>query len=198
MSGIAKLMGAMAGLSLLAGCAASVPEARVTRFHLGQPIARAAILIEPRDPAQRSSLEFTTDLTAMNRALTGAGFTVTTDPQRAELTAQVEVTRESRDLGPSSSGLSIGLGGGTYGSGVGVGGGVTLPIGKRNRVEGIRTELFVQIKRRGAQDVMWEGRAHLEARSGTPYASPAAAVDRLATALFKDFPGESGRTITVK
>jgi hypothetical protein len=46
--------------------------------------------------------------------------------------------------------------------------------------------------------VVWEGRARLEARDGTPYASSAAAVDKLAMALFKDFPGESGRTISVK
>jgi hypothetical protein len=38
----------------------------------------------------------------------------------------------------------------------------------------------------------------MEARAGTDLASPGAAVDRLAAALFRDFPGESGRTIRVR
>jgi hypothetical protein len=38
----------------------------------------------------------------------------------------------------------------------------------------------------------------MEARGGSPGASRAGAADRLAAALFRDFPGESGRTIRVR
>ncbi|MDQ4087940.1 MAG: DUF4136 domain-containing protein, partial [Pseudomonadota bacterium] len=60
------------------------------------------------------------------------------------------------------------------------------------------SELNVRIQRRSDATVAWEGRAQLQ---GRPPASPAdrtAMVDRLAEALFRDFPGESGRTIRVR
>ena len=45
--------------------------------------------------------------------------------------------------------------------------------------------------------VVWEGRAQTEAPGNAPAAQPGLAADKLARALFQDFPGESGRTITV-
>ena len=45
--------------------------------------------------------------------------------------------------------------------------------------------------------VVWEGRAQTEAPGNAPSAQPGLAADKLARALFQDFPGESGRTITV-
>jgi hypothetical protein len=59
-------------------------------------------------------------------------------------------------------------------------------------------ELEVRIQRRSDGSVPWTGRARLEARARSPLADRRAAVDRLATALFQDFPGESGRTIRVR
>ena len=53
----------------------------------------------------------------------------------------------------------------------------------------------VRIKRRSDGTIFWEGRASTEARPGAPEAQPVAAVEKLAAALFQDFPGESGRTI---
>ena len=43
-----------------------------------------------------------------------------------------------------------------------------------------------------------EAVAATEARADSPMAQPAAAVEKLADALFRDFPGESGRTIRVE
>src|SRR3546814_13817749 len=60
------------------------------------------------------------------------------------------------------------------------------------------TELNVQIKRRADATVIWEGRAITEAKENAPAAQPGMAAAKLAGALFKDFPGVSGRTITVK
>jgi hypothetical protein len=45
--------------------------------------------------------------------------------------------------------------------------------------------------------VIWEGRAQTQG-VGVENAQPAQTAARLASALFKDFPGESGVTITVK
>jgi len=189
---------ALAGAALLAGCAAQIPPAEVTRFHLGQPVAQGQIAVEPRNANEANSLEFQSIATPIARQLQARGFTIASDLPRSELVAVVDLQQASRQIGPERSAFSIGLGGGTYGGGVGVGGGVSFPVGKKTVPMATRTDLFVQLKRRSDGTVFWEGRARLEARDGTPYASTAAAADKLAAALFKDFPGESGRTITVK
>jgi len=189
---------ALAALLLLGGCAAQVPPVEVTRFHLGQPIARGEIAVEPRDPNEAKSLEFAGEAASISRELKAAGFAIAPDLPRSELVAVADIQQITRQTGPERSAFSIGLGGGSYGGGVGVGGGVSFPVGKKTVPRATRTDLFVQIKRRSDGTVIWEGRGRLEARDGTPLASPVAAVDKLAAALFKDFPGESGRTITVK
>jgi len=185
-------------VALLAGCTAQTPVAEVTRFHLNQPIAPGSIAIEPRDPAQGASLEFESYAGSIARELKTRGFSIAPDVSRSDLVAVVGVERMTRQTGPARSAFSIGLGGGSFGSGGGVGGGISFPVGKKTVPEATRTSLFVQLKRRSDGSVIWEGRAQMEARAGTPYAAPAAAVDKLAAAMFKDFPGESGRTITVK
>lgn len=195
---IMKAAPALLGVMLLAGCAAQTPPVELTRFHLGQPVARGDIAIEPRNPNDAKSLEFESISASIARELKARGFSIAANLPRSEQVAVVEIVQETRQTGPERSTFSIGLGGGTYGGGVGVGGGLSLPVGKKITPRATRTSLFVQIKRRSEGTVIWEGRARIEARDGTPYASTAAAVDRLAIALFKDFPGESGRPITVK
>lgn len=182
----------------LAGCAAQTPPTQVTRFHLGQPIARADVAVEPRDPAAANSLEFRNYADAVAGELGRAGFRVVPRLTRSELVAVVDVMRGTREGFARSSPVSVGIGGGTFGNHVGVGGGLSFPIGKRRSNEAVLTELSVQLKRRSEGTVVWEGRARTEARAGTPYADPDASVRKLAAALFAGFPGESGRTITVK
>ena len=182
----------------LAGCAAQAPETRVTRFHLGQPIARGEIVVEPRDPTTAKDLEYQTYARAVAEELGRQGFNLAPGVAKSELVAVVEASRGTRAMYQERSPFSVGIGGGSFGGNVGVGGGVSFPIGKGKTREIIGTELAVQIKRRSDGTVIWEGRAMSEARSGTPYAEPAAAAAKLATALFQGFPGESGRTITVR
>jgi hypothetical protein len=191
----AALLGSVLGL---AGCAAQPPEAHVTRFHLGQPIARGQITVEPLYPPAAKDLEYQSYATAVSAELARLGFTLAPGLSKSELVAIMNVTRRSRDTLSEGSPVSIGIGGGTFGRHVGVGGGLSFPIGKPRSSELAVTELSVQIKRRSDGTVIWEGRAVSEARGGTPYADPATAVRKLAAALFQGFPGESGRTITVK
>ena len=202
MKRFASCLGALAGLALLSGCMTDggpTPPS-VTRVHLGQPIARGVIAEEPSDPADAASLEFDAVADAVARELTRLGWTVEKSNARSEQVAVVSVSQQSR-IAPRRSGFSIGLGGGTasYGrrSGVGVGAGVNIPV-RRTRNELVATQLAVRIQRRSDATVAWEGRADFEARADRPEASPAAAADRLAAALFRDFPGESGRTIRVR
>lgn len=190
---------AMLGAALaIAGCAAQAPETRVTRFHLGQPIARGEIAVEARDPSAADTLEFRSYADAVAAELARTGFSLAPGIAKSEIVAVVDVARGTRAMLQERSPFSVGIGGGSFGGGVGVGGGVSFPIGKGRSRELIATELSVQIKRRSDGTVIWEGRAQSEALSNTPYADPAAASAKLAAALFQGFPGESGRTIVVK
>ena len=195
-------LAALAAMTLVAGCATTdaPSETSVTRFHLGQPIARGQIAIEATDPHDVGSLEFSQIATSVGRELTRLGWTIVPGGT-SEQVATVALTQQSREAA-RRSGLSVGIGGGTgsYGrhGGVGIGGGVTVPVGGRGSDLIVGSRLNVRIQRRSDATVAWEGRAELEARAGTPLSGRAGAADRLAAALFRDFPGESGRTIRVR
>lgn len=198
MRAIRSTLIAVGGALILAGCAAQTPQTRLTRFHLDQPIAPGEVVVEPRDPTLAKDLEFQSYASIVQGELTRLGFGTARDLTKSELVAVTDVRRYSQPVGQARSPLSIGLGGGSFGGGVGVGGGVSFPVGKpRQNYEDI-TELSVQLKRRSEGTVIWEGRAQTGARSGTAAAAPEAQVRTLATALFRDFPGKSGETITVK
>jgi hypothetical protein len=175
----------------LGGCATSIPPVQVTRFHLGSEIVRgpvAPVVVE-------NSLERAAYDAAVARELARLGFAA--GGADARYTFSSEVTRESRAAAPKRSPVSIGIGGGTGGFGGGVGAGVSFGLGGNKSNEVILTRLSVQLRERGGKGVVWEGRAETEAPASAPASQPGLAADKLATALFKDFPGESGRTISV-
>lgn len=189
---------AMGAAALLAGCATG-PRTSVTRFHLAQPIARGQIAVEPQLPADRDSLEYRTYASIVGAQLARIGFTEAPGLQASEEVASIAVERGTREGAPRRSGLTIGLGGSSFGYHGGVGGGVSVPIGGAGRPnEIVQTRLVVQIKRRSDGTVVWEGRAETAARAGAPEGDPTASVQRLAAAMFADFPGPSGQTIVVK
>ena len=95
MKRFASCLGALAGLALLSGCMTDggpTPPS-VTRFHLGQPIARAVIAIEPSDPADANSLEFDAVADAVGRELIRLGWTVDKHNARSEQVAVVTLER---------------------------------------------------------------------------------------------------------
>lgn len=192
-----RLMIAAALLSLGA-CTTPSGPVEVTRFHLGQPIERGSIVIEPINGADRNSLEFRTYSAAVARELQTLGFVPTETAESALFVANVEVTRDTRAALARRSPVSIGIGGGSGGFGGGVGGGISFGLGGGGSGDTVITQLSVQLKRRAGLSTVWEGRAQTEAREQAPAAQPGLAADKLATALFQGFPGESGRTITVK
>ncbi len=187
----AALVGALA----LTGCA-SGPTTQVTRFHLNQPIAPGQISVEPMMTADRGSVEFQSYANVVGAELARVGFSEAPGLTKSEQVAVIQVDRAFFD-GPPRSAFSVGLGGGSFGYHGGVGGGVSVPIGGKP-TQNVSTRLVVQIKRRSDGTTIWEGRAETSARFGTPESQPTTAVQRLAAAMFKGFPGESGRTITVK
>lgn len=193
------LLLATAGLGL-AACTTTGSggaPADVIRYHLGAPLERGTVIVQPTSGTDLAAQSFAA---AVARELAGVGYVQAPPNGAIQFIATVDVRRSAQEGPPRSSGLSIGLGGGGFsggrhGGGVGLGGGLSFPIGgnRRNTVYG--TELTVTIKRRVDQSPVWEGHARTIARRNEPEAATA---DRLARALFTGFPGESGRTITVR
>ena len=185
----------------LAGCAttASLPPTDVIRYHLGAPIARGTIAVEPLSGGSPASLEFKTYAAAVEAELLKVGYTLPPQGATPDFVASVGFTRTSREGPPRQSPVSIGIGGGGFsggrrGGGVGLGGGIGFPLGKSRPTELLVAELSVTIKRRADQSPIWEGRA--QGVSDIKGADQQA--NKLARAVFTGFPGASGRTITVK
>jgi len=202
MKAISGLLIALAATGL-AGCetTASAPV-QVTRFHLGAPLERGTLMVEPAPGGASGSLEFQTYAAAVQSQLLSQGFATPAGGASAQYVAVVGVNRNTREGPPRRSPFTIGIGGGGYsggyGGGVGLGGGVSFPLGKSRSRDIIGTEMSVQIRRRSDNVVIWEGRAQTEADERAPAAQPDQAAGKLAHALFLGFPGESGRSITVK
>jgi hypothetical protein len=188
----------LAVLALLAGCETTTPT-KVTRFNIGQPIAPGAVAITPRNPNDGGGLAFSTTAGAVSAELNRLGFTVAApDDASTPLVAVVALDQTTRPGPPRGPAFSVGIGGASFGRHTGFGGGVDVPI-SRGRESYIDSSLLsVQLKRRADSTVIWEGRASTVTSSGTPADSPAALSQKLATALFRDFPGASGQTIMVK
>jgi hypothetical protein len=194
----ARSMLGLAIAGLLAGCTTTNPT-KVTRFNLGQPIAPSAVAITPRNPNDAGGLAFTTTAGAVSAELRRLGFTVAApDDASTPLVAIVALDQTTRPGPPRGPAFSVGIGGATFGRHTGFGGGVDVPV-TRGRESYIDSSLLsVQLKRRADSTVIWEGRASTFSDAGSPADSPAALSQKLATALFRDFPGASGQTIMVK
>lgn len=186
---------------LLAGCATTVSPVEVTRFHLGEPIARGTVMVMPLGDGD-PSLEYRSYAAAVEQELSRAGYSVVQSNLGTEFIADVGFVRANRVAPRERSPVSIGLGGGGFSggrrSGLGLGGGLSFGLGGGGSGDIVVSELSVRLKRRAGEDVIWEGRAQTEARGSNPATQPGIAAEKLARALFAGFPGRSGETITVK
>jgi hypothetical protein len=200
-----RLVLALGGALALGGCDTTYPV-QVTRFHLAQPIAPGSFSIQttpamgPGSPVAPDSLELNGYSDIVAGELTRLGFTRAAGADNSELSVSVVVDRGTRpDYNAGRSSISFGIGGASFGRHTAVGGdvGTTIPLDRQQHFI-VGTRMQVQIKRRSDGTAIWEGRAMTEAKGTSPDASPQAAVTKLAHALFVGFPGESGRTISVK
>lgn len=194
---------ALAGAGL-AGCTTvALPPTEVLRYHLGEPLDRGTIEVQPLTGGTPASLEFKSYAAAVQGELIKQGYNPPAPGAKPQLVAIVSFTRTTQ-VGPEKpSPVSIGLGGGGFsggrgGGGVGLGGSIGFPIGSGGRDAVLVSELAVTIKRSVDQSPVWEGRAHGFADARSDAATTGAQAEKLAHALFAGFPGESGRTIQVK
>lgn len=191
---------ALATLSVLAGGCSTTGGGRaapvdVTRYHLSQPIPAGTVAIESGDRVSGPEYQLYAD--AVGAELARMGFTPAAAGARADYIATVDFTRTDRGQVRTRPPVTIGIGGGSFGGNVGVGGGASVGLGSKTRtVYGM--ELAVQLRRHGDNTVIWEGKAITETLGSAPGGQPADGAARLAAALFKGFPGQSGITITVK
>lgn len=187
-------------LTGLSGCVATVPPIEVTRFHnaTSEQIIPGSISIERvKLEGSSLSLEKASYSGAVMRELQRLGFTDQgPDGDQSEYITRLTVEQNRFSPGAPRSPVSVGVGGGTgsYGSGVGLGIGINLAGKPKDR---IATELSVRILRRSNGQAVWEGRSLVEAKESSPASQPGLAASKLAEALFRDFPGESGTTIRV-
>jgi hypothetical protein len=193
------LVGAMA----LSGCVAPIGPVEVTRFHVPDTtrLGRGTISVEP-GAGQTDSLEFRTYAAAVAQELARYGYSQPL-PGAAPGDQVALLTLERQTYKPDRSGnpVSVGVGGSTggyYGGGVGVGLGIDLSGAPKDQVA---TRIFVAIRERAAPETataLWEGRAAFVVRADSPLAQAPLGSAKVAEALFKGFPGQSGETIQVK
>ena len=176
----------------VSGCAASIPLVQVTRFHLGAKPMAGTIVIEPAEETASEKLEFGTYAAAVRREMTRLGYGDSGMPTYRLI---LSYSRSERQVARQSP-VTVGIGGGTSGGGIGVGIGTSFGLGRKTESL-VDTRLSVQMKRASDNVVVWEGRAQTEAPDTAAAAQPGLAADKLARALFQDFPGESGRTISI-
>ena len=178
--------------------AAGATPVKVTRFHLGTAITPGAVAIQPGTGSDPQSLEQQQFAGAVAAELTRLGFAPVAADAPAPLIATVRFTRTTRDETDARPPVTIGLGGGGVGGGVGGGLSVGFGVGKRPTRTFYTTELFVQLRQRSDGAAIWEGRAVMEANAKAKDAQPGIMNEKLARALFRGFPGDSGRTIIVR
>ena len=193
---LTKLPLSLFAVAVLSGCAASIPPVEVTRFHSTPRLSAGTATIEPVNGADAQSLEFRAYAAAVARETTKLGLTEASGANTPYVIT-LDVSRDTREGLAKRSPVTIGIGGGSFGRGGGVGIGTSFGFGRNRPNEVVVTRMAVQIRNRADKSVIWEGRAETEAPARAPAAQPGLAADKLAAALFKDFPGVSGQTVRV-
>ncbi|WP_448501400.1 DUF4136 domain-containing protein [Sphingomonas sp.] len=189
----------IAALSLAALCTACSAGAirgpvEVIRFNLGQPIQPGTFVLEEERSA--SAFDAMPGLGESVAAGLGAQGFSRVPSGGSQYVLRVSHRRGSGGTVNTGSPVQIGLGGGSFGRGGGVGGGLGIPLGGSSR-ELVNTEITAKIERRIDNTVVWEGSARNQSTAPRTPEEAAALSERMAAALFRDFPGQSGFTTTV-
>lgn len=203
-------------LTFLAGCATPF-EARVARFQQLPAPSGQSFTIQARDPSKAGGLEFATYAGLVTQRLLATGYTLAPDPRQATLVVNfdysVGMPRERIESTPGFGG-GFGYGGfGRYGRGFGYGGfgyggfgyggfggfggyggygGFGYP--QVYSVTQYNSYVDMRINRAADNVAVFEGRAETVADTN----DLTVLVPNLVTALFTNFPGNSGQTVRIK
>ncbi|WP_446654788.1 DUF4136 domain-containing protein [Blastomonas sp.] len=196
------LCAALAMGAALSGCVSPAGPVEAVRFvspdRAGE-LGRGAIRVVAGEGMDSNALEYRSYAAAVERELERIGYQVLPVGARDAADIQTATVRVERSvlspIGNDRGPVTVGVGGGTGGFGSGVGVGIGINLGGRPKGE-VVTEMFANI-RAGDGAILWEGRASVEAREGSPMAETPLNAAKLAQGLFTGFPGESGATISV-
>lgn len=190
---------ALAATLALGACATPPGPVEVTRFvapeRVGQ-LGQGTVFVESLAGPQGDTLALAPYKAAVAAELKRLGY-IEADRAGASQIAQVSVEKYTLAAGGKRSPVSVGVGGstGSYGSGVGLGIGINLGGGEKDR---LGTTLTVRITDKATQASLWEGRADFRPPENSPLARTQANAQTVASALFREFPGNNGETIEVK
>ncbi len=189
----------LAATIALAGCATPPGPVEVTRFvapERAAELGQGRIFVTTMPGTQGDSLALAPYKAAIASELAAIGY-VESDRAAASQIAEVAIESYVLGTGGRRSPVSVGVGGstGSYGSGVGLGIGINLGGGERDR---LGTEVAVRISDVATGESLWEGRADFAPPENSPLARGTANAQTIASALFRDFPGNNGETIEVK
>jgi hypothetical protein len=187
----------------LSGCVVPTGPVEVTRFNRvdeGMLYGKGSFAVAVVGDAAPSATPLSSSpyTASVAREMQRLGYIENTTD--SDVTAEISISTANAGTARGRSPVSVGVGGSTggYRSGVGLGVGLDITSLLNKPKARLLTELSVRIKRRSDNLVIWEGRAQQEANVGSPAAQPGIAASKLAEALFKEFPGKSGETITVR
>lgn len=191
-------LGALAAASLSACAGSYTGPVEVTRFVAQQRAGLGEGTITLDFPEEMSNMAARNAFAAaIADELSALGYQVVLDGSReARQTATVRTSRNPIASANSGGPVSVGVGGstGSYGSGLGLGVGINL--GGGNSGPRVMTELSVRISDADGAS-LWEGRAQQPTSINSPYSDVDVSARTLAAALFKDFPGGNGETVTI-
>ena len=206
-----KMLLPVATLALLAGCAPTF-EARVARFSALPAPAGQSFTIQPRDAANAGGLEFATYANLVRQRLLATGMTEAPTPAAASLTVLLDYNigppREKLQSRPGIGGWGAGPGGWNvgwgrwgwnpyWGTGFGSWGGgwgdgwASVEV---YSVTQYNATLAMKIERTADKASVFEGRAETISTTN----NMTRLVPNLVTAIFTNFPGNSGETVRVK
>jgi len=189
----------MASALSLAACTTPSGPVEVTRFVASDRVTELGsgpIFVESAPGGESDSLALAPYKAAVAEELRRLGYSES-DRAGAGQIARVSLVRYVVGSGGKRSPVSVGVGGstGSYGSGVGLGIGINLGGGAKDR---LGTELAVAITDAASGTSLWEGRADFQPPEDSPLARGTANAQTVASALFREFPGNNGETIKVE
>lgn len=195
----AILTAALSACAVLAGCATGpyAGPVSVTRFVAqdAPQLGAGTVFVEALPAPGEGAVDLAPYGAAVAAELARLGYRESTRADAGQV-AEVRIEQYRKDAEERRGPVSVGVGGSTggYGSGLGVGIGFNLGGGPRPR---LGTKLSVRLRDAASGATLWEGRAEREVSDNSPLAASDAGAAALAAALFRDFPGNNGETVTV-
>lgn len=185
------------GTLALSACAGTYTgPVEVTRFVADRPagLGQGTIALTFPEEVENESARIAFR-EAVGSELIKLGYTLSGSPDGGQ-EAIIRTSRNAIASDDPRSPVSVGVRGGTgtFGSGVGVGIGINLGGGRSG--PNIITDLEVRISDASGQSI-WEGRAQIPTSVKSPYSDVEVSARTLAAALFRDFPGGNGETVTI-